>query len=186
MEENNQERSNDQYNRSDNNNGNKKSLKNQGRGDDEFPGYPHYPASEDILNPANGSKKVNQDPDEINRRHPSSSTGNRNQDETPLRKSMDNDTDDDELLIVPGTEADVTKEDLLILGPRDGDMDMGDDELIRGKMQPVNQADTELDIPGAELDDENEDIGAEDEENNYYSLGGDRHEGLEEDNQQQA
>lgn len=30
----------------------------------------------------------------------------------------------------------------------------------------------ELDIPGAELDDANEDIGAEDEENNIYSRGG--------------
>jgi hypothetical protein len=34
----------------------------------------------------------------------------------------------------------------------------------------------DLDIPGSELDDENEAIGAEDEENNSYSLGGDRHE----------
>lgn len=34
----------------------------------------------------------------------------------------------------------------------------------------------ELDVPGAELDDENEAIGEEDEENNYYSLGGDNHE----------
>lgn len=40
--------------------------------------------------------------------------------------------------------------------------------------------DTDLDIPGAELDDENEAIGEEDEENNYYSLGGDRHEDLDE------
>ena len=39
----------------------------------------------------------------------------------------------------------------------------------------------DLDVPGAELDDAAEDIGAEDEENNYYSLGGDRHENLEED-----
>ena len=30
-----------------------------------------------------------------------------------------------------------------------------------------------LDVPGAELDDLNEVIGEEDEENNYYSLGGD-------------
>jgi len=38
-----------------------------------------------------------------------------------------------------------------------------------------------LDIPGAELDDKLEEIGEEDEENNYYSLGGDNHEDLEED-----
>ena len=39
----------------------------------------------------------------------------------------------------------------------------------------------DLDIPGAELDDADEEIGEEDEENNYYSLGGDNHEDLEED-----
>lgn len=38
-----------------------------------------------------------------------------------------------------------------------------------------------LDVPGAELDDADEKIGEEDEENNYYSLGGDDHNDLEED-----
>lgn len=38
----------------------------------------------------------------------------------------------------------------------------------------------DLDIPGAELDDNMENIGSEDEENNYYSLGGDDHDDLEE------
>jgi hypothetical protein len=38
----------------------------------------------------------------------------------------------------------------------------------------------DLDIPGADLDDAMEYIGSEDEENNYYSLGGDNHEDLEE------
>ncbi|MGK2861122.1 MAG: hypothetical protein ACSLE0_04275 [Chitinophagaceae bacterium] len=41
-------------------------------------------------------------------------------------------------------------------------------------------AGSDLDVPGAELDDKNEEIGEEDEENNYYSLGGDNHEDLEE------
>ena len=39
----------------------------------------------------------------------------------------------------------------------------------------------DLDIPGAELDDMDEEIAEEDEENNYYSLGGENHEDLEED-----
>jgi hypothetical protein len=39
----------------------------------------------------------------------------------------------------------------------------------------------DLDVPGSELDDEEENIGSEDEENNYYSLGGDDHNDLEED-----
>ncbi len=39
----------------------------------------------------------------------------------------------------------------------------------------------DLDIPGSELDDPEEAVGSEDEENNYYSLGGDEHNDLEED-----
>lgn len=39
---------------------------------------------------------------------------------------------------------------------------------------------SDLDIPGSELDDEQELIGSEDEENNGYSLGGDNHQDLEE------
>lgn len=38
----------------------------------------------------------------------------------------------------------------------------------------TNHTGDDLDVPGAELDDEEEDIGEEDEENNYYSLGGPR------------
>jgi hypothetical protein len=40
----------------------------------------------------------------------------------------------------------------------------------------------DLDVPGSELDDQQERIGSEDEENNYYSLGGDKHNNLEENN----
>ncbi|WP_375560482.1 hypothetical protein ACE193_22765 [Bernardetia sp. OM2101] len=32
-----------------------------------------------------------------------------------------------------------------------------------------------IDVPGSELDDQQESVGSEDEENNYYSLGGDNH-----------
>lgn len=41
--------------------------------------------------------------------------------------------------------------------------------------------DQDLDVPGSELDDADEIIGEEDEENNYYSLGGDDHNDLDED-----
>jgi len=42
----------------------------------------------------------------------------------------------------------------------------------------------DLDIPGSELDDEMENIGSEDEENNYYSLGGDDHDDLDENQEE--
>jgi hypothetical protein len=41
---------------------------------------------------------------------------------------------------------------------------------------------TDLDVPGANEDDEDEEIGEEDEENNEYSLGGDNHDDIPEDN----
>ena len=44
-----------------------------------------------------------------------------------------------------------------------------------------NESGSDLDIPGSELDDEQENAGNEDEENNYYSLGGDDHNDLDED-----
>ena len=43
--------------------------------------------------------------------------------------------------------------------------------------------DNDLDVPGSELDDQQEFIGSEDEENNYYSIAGDLHNDLEEDKQ---
>jgi len=39
-----------------------------------------------------------------------------------------------------------------------------------------------IDVPGAELDDAAEETGSEDEENNYYSLGGDANSALDEEN----
>lgn len=44
-----------------------------------------------------------------------------------------------------------------------------------------DESGSDLDVPGSELDDEQEIIGSEDEENNYYSLGGDDHNDLDED-----
>src|SRR5512133_272959 len=43
---------------------------------------------------------------------------------------------------------------------------------------------SDLDVPGSELDDELEAIGSEDEENNYYSLGGDDHHDLDEEHEE--
>lgn len=83
--------------------------------------------------------------------------------------------DDD---IVMGTDADVTEEDIKTLGAKDQDMDMGEDEEMEGKglddietgeAGGLDRTGDDLDVPGSELDDDNEDIGEEDEENNYYS-----------------
>ena len=58
-----------------------------------------------------------------------------------------------------------------------------DDEALSDIDSEFNEAipGSDLDIPGSELDDELEMMGSEDEENNYYSLGGDDHNDLDED-----
>jgi hypothetical protein len=155
--------------------------------DQDFPGYPHYPAKDDILNPENHSERVDIDIENITPKgrnvdvqlkqgnlQPSDELVN-----APYNEPVQE--DDDDIEIVPGTEADVTEEDLILLGEKDQDMDMGEDEEIKRVGSLLDQAGDELDIPGSELDDANESIGEEDEENNYYSLGGDNHENLEED-----
>jgi hypothetical protein len=52
-------------------------------------------------------------------------------------------------------------------------------------IKPRNEEDLmsdDLDVPNAEADDAEEAIGSEDEENNYYSIGGGNHDNLEENN----
>src|SRR5688500_5294866 len=53
--------------------------------------------------------------------------------------------------------------------------DIDPENPAKPKAAPVRN---DLDVPGSELDDEAEDIGNEDEENNYWSIGGDDHENL--------
>lgn len=68
-------------------------------------------------------------------------------------------------------ESKLTKEDLLALGPKDDNLhlDGGDDEQLLDRKRKVDFAAEDLDIPGSELDDRQEEIGSEDEENNSYS-----------------
>lgn len=95
--------------------------------------------------------------------------------ERPVPKNLI--LDEDDMDFATGNESDVTKEDLEALGPKDISLNMGEDErLLKNRVWPVDMAGEDLDVPGAELDDRNEAIGAEDEENNSYSLGGDGHE----------
>ncbi|WP_339863983.1 hypothetical protein [uncultured Algoriphagus sp.] len=68
-------------------------------------------------------------------------------------------------------EARVTKDDLEALGPKSANLsdDGGDDEQLLHRKEKVDFAGEGLDVPGSELDDEQEKIGSEDEENNSYS-----------------
>jgi hypothetical protein len=53
-------------------------------------------------------------------------------------------------------------------------------EMMNEKSFKDDLVGDDLDVPGSEMDDADENIGNEDEENNYYSIGGDNHNSLEE------
>lgn len=81
------------------------------------------------------------------------------------------------------------EDDIYNKGTKEQNLNPDDNSMLdsnepEGAMNEKNfeedQSGSDLDIPGAELDDSNEAIGEEDEENNYYSLGGDNHDDLEE------
>jgi len=150
---------------------------NDQKTDQDFPGYPHYPAKEDIMDQRTETHRVDVDVENLTSNN-NSGVNQRfiaGQDREKAKESMiPGPATDDELDIKSGTEADVTDDDLVALNSTN-------DEI--GTPQNVSTEDigTDLDIPGSELDDANEEIGEEDEENNYYSLGGDRHERQEED-----
>ncbi len=100
---------------------------------DSLPGYPIYPAEEDIF--AQFKEAVNIDPENL----------------TSMKAPNEPNEYDDE------------------------------DDSLNGIDQDDDLSGDDLDVPGSELDDDQEDIGNEDEENNYYSLGGDNHNDLDED-----
>ena len=172
--------------------------------DEEFPGYPHYPASEDVTRPENNNGIIEGDVEEILLPEVKDIPGQENIKPAPLGELADTTIssddeedlmsgnsldkqemvdDDDEVKIVMGTEADVTDEDLRLL---DGDSFNADFDDVDEDFEPLEEStDTtlnpgeDLDVPGSEDDDADEAIGEEDEENNYYSLGSDNNDDLE-------
>jgi hypothetical protein len=102
------------------------------------------------------------------------------------------DSNKKEVSTFPGYPLYPADEDIYSKGIKEGDLDPED---ITKKKRPVDNVDSmneksftddmsgdDLDVPGSELDDQQEAIGSEDEENNYYSLGGDDHDDLDADN----
>ncbi len=151
---------------------------NDNKIDQDFPGYPHYPAKEDIMDKRTDNHKVDMDVENIPNNKNTTDVSERfmaDGDKKKMKEAMiPGPATDDDLDIKEGTDGDLTNDDITILNSTDAEI---------GTPQNVDEEDlnTDLDIPGAELDDANEAIGEEDEENNYYSLGGDNHENLEED-----
>ena len=132
----------------------RKKMQHQAMGSNGLPGYPYYPNSEDIT--ARGTKEkldIEQFPQRV-----------------PVNKTSASDIKEED----KPKGSDLTNDDLAALGPKDRDMDEGDDEIMALSGERYDRTGEDLDIPGAELDDQNEETGNEDEENNYYSLGGEK------------
>lgn len=77
------------------------------------------------------------------------------------------------------------EEDIYRMEKEEKDLDPEDPTIVKAPNESYyvqneydfydDESGSNLDVPGAELDDRMEDVGTEDEENNYYSLGGDNH-----------
>jgi len=141
----------------------------------KLPGYPYYKQEEDIMSPQSDEGRIEMNLDDVSKKIspldiPKSANASQagvkgerrgRREVKQAKKSEVNHVTDD-------PDTDVTKEE----------RDMLESE---GMLMDKMYAPSDLDIPGSDLDDESEDIGSEDEENNYYSLGGDDKENLEED-----
>lgn len=161
----------------------------ENKSDPEFPGYPHYPANEDITRPGNSTGRADVNMEQIN---PSGRRVSSEQGAADVGNPV-NSNEAEEI-----SDADVTPDDLAILEATTQNRDLDDPDSEAplldttdedgdplNEPQPVfNATGSDLDIPGSERDDPEEQIGEEDEENNYYSLGGDNKENLEEDTSQ--
>lgn len=149
----------------------------------DFPGYPHYQPEDDIMNPANGMEPADVDVNDLSRFPNSKKTNNKGKENT-LKYSGEQplppEAEDEESENNPGSEADVSKEDLELLGSDELNADLGEDDDLKKRVYPVDMSAEDLDFPGEELDDE-DDVADDDEENNPFSIGGDRHEDLEEE-----
>jgi hypothetical protein len=145
-------------------------MKKKSNPDKDLPGYPHYPENEDIMRSAD---EVPLDVENISR----STNINTTLNEAGKPKGSVKEKESVDETVAPSLEtdeSDVTEEDLQALGELGMNIDGGDDEILKNRPYTNVAGDSELDIPGADLDDDNESIGSEDEENNYYSLGGDK------------
>jgi hypothetical protein len=147
--------------------------------DKAFPGYPQYPASEDITN---NEQEVPLEED-MDAQRPFSDAGKpamapgENLDETALKNGDP---------LVTSDDSNVSDEERALLDKSERGLDGSDDEMAPARAHLdetdldgdlLNEAagregflGDDLEVPGSELDDADENIGEEDEENNYYSL----------------
>ncbi len=144
--------------------------------EEDLKGYPHYPASEDITRPTNNNGRERLETTEPI--VPFNDAIDPRDAEGAVIAASDADISDDEALMLEYAAQNLTDTTLF-----DATLDAIDDEgtpLHELSSLSHSTDGSTLDIPGSEDDDIQENIGSEDEENNYYSLGGDNHTSLDE------
>ncbi|MEI9918495.1 MAG: hypothetical protein WDO14_06805 [Bacteroidota bacterium] len=154
-------------------------TKKKKKADEEFPGYPKYGAEEDITR---NSSRIDENLDDevlTQVKHHEEPKGSKPADKGDTTKAIKSEPLD-EVEENTKTSFDVTEEDLEALGDEQLSNDGGDDEQLAHRNRPVDFTGEDLDTPGTELDDDQEEVGSEDEENNNYSVGGDDKENLTE------
>lgn len=138
---------------------------------EQFPGYPHYPASEDITRAGNntGKEPLQEEVGDM----PQMASA-------PAASDNDADVTADDLQILDATESNMDTTDASNMQQSILDSVDDDGDLLNEVSTPGDISGSDLDVPGSEDDDMDEATGEEDEENNFYSLGGDNHESQEE------
>ena len=170
-----------------------KRLDNE-RGDNEFPGYPHYSKTEDIMDSRSDTERVNVDVEALPNFHNATTSHRLNpgveddrSNSTPTDLDVDMDTD---LGIEMGTEADVSAEERMMLED-DMYLPTQDEDRLRQarlddtdfdgeKLNEESQVESgdDLDMDTAPDETNREALGQGDEENQYWSLGSDNNDNV--------
>lgn len=176
--------------------------------DQDFPGYPHYPAKEDIMDQRNGFQREEVDVENlsnarnrtgVSQRFPSEEQpvpGNADGADTDAPREPNRASDEEDIEMRPGTEADVSDEERKVLEDATYYRPTDDADNLRTahldntdfEGEPLNEesfgstvSGAGLDVPGEVDETATESMGQGDEENKYYSLGSDRQDQNEED-----
>lgn len=163
---------------------------NQQQDEQQFPGYPHYPKTEDIMDGRSEAERVNVDIERLPSFH-NATTSHRLQspvgEDTPSNAGPTDQDMDSDIGIEMGTEADVTAEERRML---EDDMyypTQDEDRLRQARLddtdfdgEPLNEesfgvgqaeSGNDLDMDAGPEETQRESMGQGDEENQYWSLG---------------
>lgn len=125
---------------------------NDAKTDQDFPGYPHYPSKEDIMDQRTGAHRVDADVENLPSGHNATGVSQRfvtaqesetsqNERRTPMG------TGDDDLDRVVGRDSSGSDEDMAALDGSNAEM---------GTPQNVSNEDLDSELPGTDLDEEAE------------------------------